>query len=405
MAGVMTSRLRLIAIALLVAASGASAQQVRLFEDPAAIRKALLDAQAQGSVARQRAETYEAEAARTTGLVARTAREAAGVAARIQQAEAQIAVQEANIRLIGQQREVLRTSLAERQRPLVRLTAALQRLSRRPPVFSLLQPGSVEDTMHLRAVLETMLPEVERRTAALRAEIARSKALEQKAVLAAQSLRASQAELVQRRQSLVALETRQRLASRAASGIADREAERSLALAEKARDLDALAVELGRAGELRQELARLPGPVIRPARPAEARVMATEAPAPTVSGPRGYVLPVAGHLVSGFGVSAAGVPETRGVAFAARPGAQVVAPAPGRVAFAGPYRGYGRIVIIEHAGGWTSLVTGLARLGARVGDTLVAGAPLGIAGAGAPIVTLELRRDGEAVNPLQFVGA
>lgn len=401
----MTPRLRIIAVALLAAASGASAQQAPLFDDPAAIRQALSDAQAQGRIARQRAERYEVAAARTTESVTKTVSEAAGVAARIQQAEAQIAAEEANIRLIAGQRELLRARLAERQRPLLHLTAALQQLSRRPPVFSLLQPGSIEDTMHLRAVLDTMLPEVERRTAALRTEIARSTALQQKAVLAAQSLRVSQTDLVKRRQTLAALETRQRLTSRTASGMADREAERALALAEKARDLNALTVELGRAGEQRQALARLPGPVMRPARPLEAQVTATEAPPSLVEGPRGYVLPVAGRLVSGFGVSAPGVPETRGVAFAARPGAQAVAPASGRVAFAGPYRGYDQIVIIEHAGGWTSLITGLARLNARVGDTLVAGSPLGAAGAGTPIVTLELRREGEAVNPLQFVGA
>ena len=86
-----------------------------------------------------------------------------------------------------------------------------------------------------------------------------------------------------------------------------------------------------------------------------------------------------------------------------RPGAQVIAPGAGRVVFAGPYRGYGRIAIIEHAGGWTSLVTGLAQLDARVGDTLVAGSPLGIAGPGAPVITLELRRDGEPVNPLDHL--
>ncbi|MGC1270988.1 MAG: peptidoglycan DD-metalloendopeptidase family protein, partial [Croceibacterium sp.] len=81
-----------------------------------------------------------------------------------------------------------------------------------------------------------------------------------------------------------------------------------------------------------------------------------------------------------------------------------VAPAPGRVAFAGPYRGYGRIVILEHAGGWTSLVTGLARTDVQVGDQLVGGAPLGIAGRSSPVVTLELRRLGEPVDPLPFVG-
>ena len=400
----MGAHFRIVAIALLAATTGASAQQARLFEDPVTIRRALGEAQAQGRVARVRAESYESEAARTTGLVAKTAQEAAGVAARIQQAEAQIAVQEANVRLIARQRDVLRAKLAERQRPLMELTAALQRLSRRPPVLSLLQPGSVHDAMHLRAVLETMLPEVDRRTAALRAEIDRSKALQHRAVLAAKRLRASKSELAGRRQTLAALETRQRLASQTASGLADREEERSLAMAEKARDLDALALELGRAGELRQALARLPGPVMRPARPAEARVTATELPVPSIAGPKGYVLPVAGRLVSGFGITAPGEPATRGVTLAPRAGAQAVAPAAGRVAFAGPYRGYGQIVIIEHAGGWTSVVTGLSRLSARVGDTLVTGSSLGIAGAGSPIVTLELRHDGEPVNPLQFVG-
>ena len=86
-----------------------------------------------------------------------------------------------------------------------------------------------------------------------------------------------------------------------------------------------------------------------------------------------------------------------------RGGAQVVAPAAGRVAFAGKWRSYGQIVIVEHAGGWTSLVTGMAQLDTRVGATLVAGSPLGLAGVGQPLVTLELRQGGVPVNPLDFV--
>jgi len=81
----------------------------------------------------------------------------------------------------------------------------------------------------------------------------------------------------------------------------------------------------------------------------------------------------------------------------------VVSPAAGRVVFAGPYRGYGRIVIIGHEGGWTSLITGLARLDIRVGDNLVGGSPLGVAGQGQPTISLELRRAGEPVNPLQYL--
>jgi len=73
------------------------------------------------------------------------------------------------------------------------------------------------------------------------------------------------------------------------------------------------------------------------------------------------------------------------------------------VAFAGPYQGYGSIVIIEHGGGWTSLVTGLATLDARVGKAVLAGSPLGRAGPGRPVLSLELRKDGAPLNPLDFL--
>jgi septal ring factor EnvC (AmiA/AmiB activator) len=145
---------------------------------------------------------------------------------------------------------------------------------------------------------------------------------------------------------------------------------------------------------------------LRPARPEDARLAAAPPPPAEVSAagppPSPYLLPVAGRTVAGFGAAGEhGV--SSGLTLAPRPGAQVVAPAAGRVAFAGPYRGYGRIVILEHDGGWISLVTGLARVDVRVGDRLVAGGPLGVAGQGQPHISLELRRDNTPVNPLQYV--
>jgi murein hydrolase activator len=367
-------------------------------------REALAEAKRQGEIARARAERLEAEARRVGEQAEKTAREAAALAARIQEAEAAIAGHRARIRMIAGQREELRAKLAEREQPLMRLTAGLQRLSRRPPLLALLKPGSVRDTVYLRALLETALPEVRRRTAALRAKIDRGRALEMRAAAAASQLRSGEAELKSRREKLVALETRQRLALRRASGVAAREAERALALAEKARDLGELVEEIGRQGELREQLARLPGPILRPPRPEDSEVVdAADVAAPRAGGLPGYILPLVGRVVAGFGEEAGGLPRSRGIVLAARPGAQAVAPAPGRVAFAGPYRGYGRIVIVEHEGGWTSLVTGLAKLDASVGDELVAGSPIGITGPGEPLVTLELRRFGEPVNPLQYL--
>ena len=393
----MTSwRLPLLLLAL--AATGiAAAQQRYAYDDVAQTRRALAEAQAQAQAAKVRGERLEAEAARVVEAADRTAQESAALAARIQQAEAEIAGHQAQIGLIGHQREELRAELARKQRPLIELTAALQRLSRRPVVFALLRPGSVRDAMHLRAMLATMIPEVERRTASLRGELARFRLLQQQAEAAAGRLRASKADLAARRLRLAGLETRQRLAARHAEGVADRESENALALAEQARDLTGLVDELGKAAALRDTLAQLPGPVLRPPQPERAQPEQAEAAAPPpMIGLARYTLPVDGRLVTGFGVGG-----SRGVSIAARAGAQVVAPGGGRVVFAGPYRGYGKILIIEHAGGWTSLVTNLFQLDTRVGEVVIAGAPLGVAGPGQPVLTLELRHDGTPVNPLE----
>lgn len=395
-----------IAVPLVLAAT-AGAQGEAGFETPEETRLALQRARNEARSAERRAELLEQEARSATEAAEKTAREAAALAARIQQAEAGIDAAEAQISLVNGQRRELDLRLAERREPLIRLTASLQKLARRPLVLSALRPGSLRETVYLRAILETTIPQVRRRTAALRAEIERGKALEAEARQALAVLRSSETDLAARRKSLAMLETRQRLESRRASGDAAREAERALALAEEARDLDGLVRRLDQAGTLREELAALPGPIMRPPRPEQSEVVtiASASPSPAANRPAGgFQLPVSGRTIAGFGSLDKGGTVNTGLSLSPRDGAQVVAPSGGRVAFASAYKGYGRIVIIEHPGGWTSLVTGLARTDVEVGDRLLGGSPLGVAGVGRPVVTLELRRDGEPVNPLDYVG-
>jgi len=375
-------------------------------EDAEASRVAYERAVAEQKLAALRSAELEAEASAAVDAVDRTAREAAAVAAQIQGAEAGLLAAETRIALLGEQNRALRLALAERQRPLMQLTASLQNLSRRPTMLAIMQPGSVEDVVHLRAMLDTALPQIRGSTADLRADIARSRALRAEAEREAAKLRSEEALLGERKTELANLEARQRIASRETSGAAAREAERALALAEEARDLDSLVDQFGRAGALRAELAALSGPILRPNRPAEARQANAPGAAAIVDAggaPKGYRLPVNGQTVAGFGAPTGAGTFSSGLTLAPRGGAQAVSPAAGRVAFAGPYRGYGQIVVIEHEGGWTSLVTGLARADVAVGEVLLAGSPLGIAAPVDPRVTVELRRRGEPVNPLDFL--
>ena len=399
-------RLIFASIAALAGVAGAAlAQRDNVFDGPAETRAELARAQAEAAAAERRSVKLERDARAATEAAEKTAREAAALAARIQQAEAGIDAAEARLSLIDGQRRALQTRLAERRQPLLRLTAALQKLARRPVALSALRPGSLRETVYLSALLETTLPEVRRRTAALRAEIERGRRLEQEARQALASLQSSETELADRRQRLAAVETRQRLASRRANSASARESDRALALAEEARDLDSLVDQLDEAAGLRAELAALPGPVLRPAQPGRA-VVADASPAPQATAftaPADFQLPVSGRTVSGFGAAQQSGLLSQGIALAPREGAQVVAPASGRVAFAGSYRGYGRIVIVEHGSGLTSLLTGLARTDVAVGDTLVAGSPVGVAGGRSPVIGFELRRGGTPVNPLDLL--
>ncbi|OYW47185.1 MAG: metalloendopeptidase [Sphingomonadales bacterium 32-68-7] len=395
-----------VAVVLALAAASPSAAVAPAADDPASMRSSLRQALAAQRLAEARGLRLEREAQAAGDAAARAGRQAAALAARIQQAEAGIAAAEARVRLIDRERGALRETLGRRQQPVARLVGALQQFSRRPLTLTVLRPGSVRDVVYTRALLASAVPQVQSRTQALRAALARGRALRVQAQQAAVALRAEQGALAERRRALASLEARQQLAARAASGSAGREAERALVLAEQARDLDALVGELDRAGALRRRLAALPGPMLRPADPTAARA---PQPAASVSSPdamrppQPYLLPVTGRTVAGFGVpDGAGV--SQGLTLAPRAGAQVVAPAAGRVAFAGSYRGYGRIVIVEHAGGWTSLVTGLAQTSVGVGEELIGGTPLGTAAARDPAITLELRREGTPVDPLPFIG-
>lgn len=374
--------------------------------EPAEAEAALARATRESRLAESRASRLTRDAEAATEAAQRTANEAAALAARIQQAEAGIEVARAQLTIAKGLRARLTAKLAVKQEPTARLVAALQTAARRPLALSALQPGSLTDVVHVRAVLATAVPQIRERTAALRSELDRGRALEAQAAQAVTRLRDGEVALRERRSQLAALEQQQRIASRTARGAALREAERALALAEDARDLDGLVDKLGEVAALRRELAALPGPVLRPDNLAAVLpAAAVDAPVPSASGPPpgDFQLPVQGRTVIGFGARRDSGLASTGLTVAPVKGAQVVAPGRGRVAFAGAYRGFGRIVIIEHAGGWTSLVTGLERVDVAVGDIVIGGSPLGLAsGAGQP-VTIELRGDGKPVNPLQYL--
>lgn len=383
--------------AIITALPGSAAAPARpvnlLDQERTALARALADAKA----AARRSATLEKQADSAVAEADKARAEARVVASRVQQAEAEIAAAEARVKIIATLQRAQRARLAARQQPLARLTAALQSMARRPTVLALVQPGSIDDLVRVRAVLATTLPRVEAETAALRQDIARSRDLARQATRAAALQRKGRQQLAFRRAELARLEARARTRSRELASTSRLEEERALGLSERARDLDSLVDDLEASASLRQRLAALEGPVLRPPRPQASEVVENAA-APASSARPAYRLPTPGAIVTGFGEVAATGVRSRGLTLATRPGAQLIAPADGRIAFAGKYRGFGQIVIIEHVGGWTSLITGLARTRLKVGERVAQGDPIGRAAEIRPRITVELRRNGRPID-------
>jgi septal ring factor EnvC (AmiA/AmiB activator) len=120
------------------------------------------------------------------------------------------------------------------------------------------------------------------------------------------------------------------------------------------------------------------------------------------------VFPAVGPVISRYGGSMKTGLSRKGIEIETLEGGQVVAPFDGVIVFAGQFRGYGELLIIEHGEGYHTLLAGVARIDGTLGQKVVAGEPVGIMAArksGKPALYVELRRNGQPINPLPWLTA
>jgi septal ring factor EnvC (AmiA/AmiB activator) len=280
--------------------------------------------------------------------------------------------------------------LANRRAPLAALLAGLATMGRQPPLLTLADHGSVDEMVRVKALLDTTMPVIERRTAALKDELAQRRRLASAADTARAELARSRDELGRRQQKFAELEDRAARRAARLSGEAFGAGDRVLASGEalEAAGSDAAARQSARAAAA--ALVRLGFAPARPMRGDSALPASDFA----------YTLPVAARLVDGLGsVNRAGI-VSRGLMFDTPRGASVITPADGKIVFAAPYRDEDGLIIIDHGHGWTSLLLGVASdrpRGTRVRRGEFLGRALGPVG-------VELRHDGIVISPA-FIAA
>jgi len=193
-------------------------------------------------------------------------------------------------------------------------------------------------------------------------------------------------------------------------------------LAAKAKSMRDLLSGLARAGGKNRQVRLVPppktfprpseqspvsAPSVKPVAPSETTSQQPPAPVQSFSAARGLLpFPVVGQLTGRYGEKLESGLRRKGIVIASRPRAQVIAPFDGRVVFAGPFRGYGRLLIIEHGEGYHTLLAGVARIDVRVGQDVLAGEPVGIMDSASeqePGLYVELRKDSQPINPTPWL--
>jgi murein hydrolase activator len=355
-------------------------------------QQALRDAKARAATAEQRSETLRQEASNAERAADRLVAQRAVLSADIDAAAAQIEAANARIAIIGRRQQQQRSKLGLASEPMLRLNSALQQMTGRPTSLMILRPGQRTDYVHLRAVMATVEPEIRRRTSALRQQIAIQKELRSQERVALQSLSDAKLRLGKQRDSLARLEGDSRNKANNLSADAAFEFEQAIAQGERARDIVEKIDTLRLSGERASALAGLEGPLLRAGNSQKSGQNRVPA----------YLLPKGGQVVSGFNeLNSKGYRE-RGIKLLLAPGTEVTAPAAGKVVYAGNYRSYGKIVIIEHGSGWTSLITNLDGLAVEQDMTVKQGSMLGSVIAGEQPsdseILIELRRNGRTMD-------
>jgi septal ring factor EnvC (AmiA/AmiB activator) len=333
-------------------------------------------------------------------------------AARTRTTEARIEATQQRLEPLTAREAAVRKSIDERRAVIGEVLAALQRIGRRPPPALIASPEDALQAVRTAMVLGAVLPDMRGKVDALAADLAELLNLRKTMTAESERLKAEIAALDKDRARIAALtEERQK-----------QQGEREKALAaERAR-----AAELARqTGDLKDLIARLEAsldPAVREAREAARsdsrpnmsayRDPGRLAPAVAFAAMRGQVpMPVNGVKLRNFGAPDGNGGTERGLTVATRAGAQVTAPADGWVVYAGPFRSYGQLLILNAGGGYHILLAGMDRISVDLGQFVLAGEPVAVMGSGShiaailasgssqPVLYIEFRKNGTPVDP------
>ena len=324
------------------------------------------------------------------------------------------------------QEDKLHASLSQRRTVLAEVLAALQRVGRHPPPAILVRPEDALASVRSAILLGAVVPDLQAAAQAVATDLSALVALRKEQERERDRLRTNTTALLEGR-TRISLLLEQKRAARAASAEAlANEEKRAAALADQATSLRDLIAKLesqeptAAAAAAEAEKAAAIARERTGDRPAKSLGSADRlAPSVAFVDAKGLLpMPVSGQMIRSFGDADGLGGHAQGISIAARPGGLVSSPTDGWVVYAGPFRSYGQLLILNAGGGYHVLLAGMGRTDVQLGQFVLAGEPVAVmaeqkvasigavdVAAAQPVLYIEFRKDGISIDPAPWWAA
>jgi septal ring factor EnvC (AmiA/AmiB activator) len=340
------------------------------------------------------------------------------IAAQVRGVETRIADAEARLRPLDSREQQIRGSLDSRRSEIVEVLAALQRAGRRTPPALLVRPEDALQSLRTAMLLGSVVPELRGRAEKLSGDLTELVELRKTIATERDKLATDRDKLGGDQTRLAALvDERQRKQSSIEKDM-ETEGARAVALSKQVDSLQGLIAKMEQDLKSAAKAAATASLQGAPASPngkpnlGALKDRARLSPAIAFASAKGlFAMPVNGVKIREFGGSDGAGGVEKGISLATRAGAQVTTPCDGWVVYAGPFRSYGQLLILNAGGGYHVLIAGMERISVNIGQFVLTGEPVATMGttsqvasilatnASQPVLYVEFRKDGTPIDP------
>lgn len=306
---------------------------------------------------------------------------------------------EKNLQELQEQQKLVQERLNLRQGQLVQLMSGLQKLALNPPETALLQPRDPIDNLRSSLLLKEARKPLQATAERLKQDLNMLGTLQAAIRAQAIQVKVASSQLEEEKDKMEMLVKQKFILQAHFEGESLEAKKKAEQLGQQAKDLQDLLQKLDQERKRQEKIQKI------------AQAAHKQKPIlniPTIAHVKGAFeksrgslpLPARGRIVENYDQPLPSGMKTKGITMETRAGAQVIAPFDGIVLFAGPFKGYGNLLIIEHGDDYHSLLSGLNRLDASVGQNVLTGEPVGIMSTEGPQkLYIEFRKNGQPVNP------